>query len=123
MKNLVWILLFVLLMACSSGEKQAMDSLVGKTVEYRYGESVYHVIFDTDSTLHWEAMTGEETGVKEDETYVAEWIDSDRLFISWGEANGTAVSQILDFKKGKVHNHLVRQREASLGEGEIRVLD
>lgn len=100
-----------------------MDSLVGKTVEYRYGESVYHVIFDTDSTLHWEAMTGEETGVKEDETYVAEWIDSDRLFISWGEANGTAVSQILDFKKGKVHNHLVRQREASLGEGEIRVLD
>lgn len=123
MKNLVWILLFVLLVACSSGEKQAMDSLVSKTVEYRYGESVYHVTFDTDSTLHWEAMTGEEKGVKEDETYVAEWIDSDRLFISWGEANGTAVSQILDFKKGKVHNHLVRKREASLGEGEIQVLE
>ena len=122
-KYLYKMVLLALLGACSSGEKQAIDSLVGKTLEYRYGESVYHVTFDSENNLHWEAMTGEETGTKEDEIYVAEWIDSDRLFISWGEANGTAVSQVLDFDNGKVYNHLVRQREASLGEGEIRVLD
>ncbi|WP_339704500.1 MoaF C-terminal domain-containing protein [Algoriphagus aquimarinus] len=111
------------LTACSSRESKSSLDLVGKTIEYRYGERVYHVTFDSDTILHWEAMAGDEIGVKENETYVAEWIDSKKLFISWGETNGIVVSQILDFEKGKVHNHLVRNREPSMGEGQIRILD
>jgi hypothetical protein len=123
MKSIYGFLIALAFIACSSRENNSSLDLVGKTIEYRYGESMYHVTFDSDTTMHWEAMTGDETGVKENETYVAEWLDMKKLFISWGEANGIVVSQILDFEKGKVHNHLVRNREPSLGEGQIRILD
>jgi hypothetical protein len=109
--------------SCGSPQPQSTIILLGKTIEYRYGESVYHVTINSDSTLHWKAVAGNEVGVKADETYVAEWIDFKRLFITWGEANGTGVSQILDFEKGKVLNHLIHNREASKGEGEIRILE
>lgn len=100
----------------------SVTDLIGKTVEYRYGESVYHVTFDSDSTLHWEAIAGDEKGVVEQETYVAEFIKPGLLFISWGEANGINVSQVLDFNEGKVYNHLVRNRKADAGDGKIKII-
>ncbi len=115
--------MLVLLASCSTSTQEQSPSLIGKTVEYRYGESVYHVTFDSDSTIHWEAVAGEETGTKENETYVAEWIAPQKLFISWGEANGIGVSQVLNFEKGRVHNHLLRGRNVSLGEGAIRIIE
>ena len=101
----------------------SLSSLLGKTIEYRYGESVYHVTLDTDSTLHWEAMAGEEKGAFEREKFVAESIGQNILFISWGEANGINVSQVLDFNKGIVYNHLIRNRKASMVQGEIKIID
>jgi hypothetical protein len=98
------------------------QDLIGKTIEYRYGEHVYHVTLDTDSTLHWEAMAGDEKGAHEEETYVIESIDHARLFITWGEANGIGVAQVLDFEKGIVYNHLLRGRDVSMGNGDIKIL-
>ncbi len=97
--------------------------LIGKTIEYRYGESVYHVTFDSDSTLHWKAMAGEEKGALEHEVYIVEFVDNSKMFITWGEANGIGVSQVLDFERGIVYNHLLRDRTVNSGEGKIRVLD
>lgn len=97
--------------------------LIGKTIEYRYGEAVYHVTLDTDSTMHWEGMAGDEKGVKADETYFMEALDSSRIFISWDEANGIGVSQVLDFAQGKVYNHLMQDRKLRNGHGEVRVLE
>lgn len=111
-------MLFVLsTFSCQNPEKM---TLVGKTIEYHYGQSKYHVAFDSDSTLRWMAMAGGEIGAYEDEIYFSEWVGDHLLFITWGEANGTGVSQILDFEKGKVYNHLLRGREISAGQGEIQ---
>ncbi len=123
MKKVIELTLFLTIVGCNPSANPPIVSLIDKTIEYSYGESVYHVTFETDSTMHWEAMEGEESGAKENETYVAEWIDSQRLFITWGEANGIGVSQILDFEKGKVHNHLLRNRNASIGEGRISIIE
>lgn len=123
MKNTGFLLLIILVVACQKSKSHDPINLIGKTLEYRYGESVYHVTFDSDSTLHWEAKAGDETGTKEDETYVSEWIDTDKLFITWGEANGIGVSQILDFEKGLVHNHLLRGRNANAIMGDIKLLE
>lgn len=101
---------------------QTVTELVGKTIAYQYGESIYHVTFDTDSTMHWEAVAGDEKGALEHETYVATFFEPNKLFISWGEANGINVSQVLDFGEGKVFNHLVKERKASSGTGEISIV-
>lgn len=103
-----------------SCQKPDKITLVGKTIEYHYGESKYHVRFDSDSTLNWMAVAGDEIGAHEDEIYFSEWVGDHLLFITWGEANGIGVSQILDFEKGKVYNHLLQGRKVSAGQGEIQ---
>jgi hypothetical protein len=113
----------ILIVSCSTSKPEQPISLVGKTIEYRYGESIYHVTIDSDSTLHWEAVAGDEKGVKANETYVAEFVAHQQYFISWGEENEIGVSQVLDFEKGKVYNHLLRGRDVSKGDGEIKVLN
>jgi MoaF C-terminal domain len=96
--------------------------LVGKTIEYQYGESIYHVTLETDTKMHWEAMAGDEKGTYEEETYIIESVDDSKIFITWGEANGIGVSQILDFEDGIVYNHLLRGRDATMGRGSIKIL-
>lgn len=118
-----FLLVSLLFVSCSTPQPAQPISLVGKTIEYRYGESVYHVTIDSDSTLHWEAVAGDEKGVKASETYVAEFVAPQKYFITWGEENGIGVSQILDFEKEKVYNHLLRGRDASKGDGGIKILN
>lgn len=114
--------LVILMMGCQSSQNTPLN-LLGRTLEYQYGEHIYQVTFDTDSTLHWEAVEGDEIGLKAEEVYFSEWIDRDKLFITWGEENGPGVSQILDFGKGRVHNHLLFGREVRAGLGSIRLLE
>ena len=129
MRQLFLFTLIVLLASCMQKPVETTDGivinpedLIGKTIEYRYGESIYHVTIDTDSTMHWEAMAGDEKGTLENETYVIASVDDSKLFITWGEENGIGVAQVLDFKKGIVYNHLLRGRAASGGLGEIKIL-
>lgn len=107
----------------TTGVAMTPEDLVGKTIEYRYGEDIYHVTLDTDSTMHWEAMAGAEKGIKENETYFMESIDDNKMFITWDEANGIGVAQVLDFEKGVVYNHLLINRKLRNGRGEISVLN
>jgi len=71
--------------------------------------------------MHWEAMAGDEKGVKAKEMYIAEQIGRNKIFITWSEENGIGVSQILDFQNGIVYNHLIRGRKVSTGKGKIRL--
>lgn len=120
------IILSVIFISCtdmSKNQKQvANQDLIGKTIEYRYGEAVYHVTLDTDSTMHWEAIAGDEKGAFEKESYFMEPVGCNKIFISWDEASGVGVSQILDFNEGKVYNHLLKDRQVQNGYGKIRIL-
>lgn len=116
-------LIMILALMASCSPPAPSNSYVGKTLEYQYGKDIYHVTFDSDSTLRWEVLGGDELGEKEKENYRAEWIDSQHLFITWGEANGIGVSQVLDFENGEVFNHLLRGRNVSVGKGKIRWLE
>lgn len=109
--------------ADTTSVKWTAKNLVGKTIEYRYGEDIYHVTLDTDSTMHWEAIAGAEKGIKENETYFMEAIGDNKMFITWDEANGIAVAQVLDLDKGIVFNHLMIDRKLRNGTGEIAVLE
>lgn len=104
-------------------EVAAPIEILGKTIEYQYGESIYHVTIDSETEMHWEAIAGDEKGVKEDETYKMHRLDDQTIFITWGEENGIGVSQVLDFENSTVYNHLLRGRDVSIGTGKIRILE
>ena len=95
----------------------------GETIEYKYGLSIYHLVIDSDSTLHWEAMTGDEKGHGGEEKYISDQLPNGEIFITWGDENGTGVSQVLDFTNSKVYNHLSWDRKVATGAGVIRVIE
>jgi hypothetical protein len=72
--------------------------------------------------MHWKAMAGDEKGAYENEVYFMESIGENKIFITWDEANGIGVAQVLDFNEGKVYNHLLQDRKLRNGFGEIRIL-
>lgn len=130
--SLMWILLTCFILSCNQRMKEVdlpksqkifhPDELINKTIEYRYGENIYHVTFTNKHEMQWLAVSGEEEGHGDVERYEIVAIDSAKIFITWGEANGTGVSQVLDFESGMVYNHLIRSREISSGTGKIRIL-
>ena len=133
MKELLLILSLAFLISCQNNdinkepeEKEESNTeieIIGKTIEYKYGESIYHLTIDTDSTLHWMGMTGDEKGHGGNEQYIMDRLPNGEIFITWGEENGTGVSQVLDFKNSKVYNHLSWDREVATGSGKIRILE
>jgi hypothetical protein len=119
-KSISILLVFIFILAC---QNKKSPQLIGRTIAYTYGSDVYHLTIDSDSTLHWEAKVGPEKGLKGNEQYTADWLNEHQFFISWYEANNVGVSQILDFKEGKVFNHLLSGRKAHKGFGQIKLLE
>ena len=80
--------------------KQHLGSFI---YHYNGGETEYAVRFDSDSALHWECITGEEKGRSANETVTRLVIRPDVHFLSWTEADGLVVTQVVDFTALTVH--------------------
>lgn len=73
------------------------DQLTGKTLLLDYGQMKAEVSYEADS-LHWKTFdaSGQPTGEASEHPLYLQ-LDGQRYFVTWMEADGTAVSQILDF--------------------------
>lgn len=96
--------------------------LVGKTLEYNYGKNVYQVQFKTAKDLHWKCMKGDEKGKEADETYVTQKLNDYTYFVSWVEADGLGVSQVVNLKDNVVHCYLKIEKDIIPLSGSIRAL-
>lgn len=97
-------------------------NLTGKTLEYNYGDYIYHLNFKTDDTLHWKCVEGDEKGKEADETYTTQRLNDHTLFISWVEADGLGVSQVVNLKENTINCYLKIDREIIPLSGTIREL-
>ena len=70
---------------------------------YNGGETEYAVRFDSDSALHRECITGEAKGRSANETVTRLVIRPDVHLLSWTEADGLVVTQVVDFTAMTVH--------------------
>ncbi len=86
---------------------------------YAGGETEYAVRFDSDNTLHWACITGEEKGRSADETVTRIVIRPDVHFLSWTEADGLVVMQVLDFTAMSVHAILLIGDERIVLDGSV----
>lgn len=67
--------------------------------------------FNSDTALHWECITGEEKIRSAHETVVHVIMRPDVDFLSWTEADGLVVTQVVDFGAMTVHAVLVIGKE------------
>lgn len=86
------------------GQSQHLGAFI---YHYNDGETKYAVRFDSDTALHWECITGEEKGRSAHETVTRVVIRPDVHFLSWTEADGLVVVQVVDFAAMTVNAVLV----------------
>ena len=80
----------------------------GHRFQYTYENGVTVVIsFSDEHTLYWKALAGPEQGRAATETYDSVPVAPNIHFITWSEADGTAVSQVVDYNQMIVHTSLI----------------
>lgn len=102
--------------------KEEPINLVGKKLEYNYGSYIYHLHFKTEDKLHWKCVEGDEKGKEADETYATQRLNNHTFFVSWIEADGLGVSQVINLKDHTINCYLKIDKDIVPLSGTIKEL-
>ncbi|HEY4366305.1 MAG TPA: phenolic acid decarboxylase [Steroidobacteraceae bacterium] len=99
-------------------------NFVGKTIEIRYSSGLeVRARYDSTTAMTWEALSGPAKGRQGTEIIAAAEVAADVYFISWIEASGTSVSNVVDLGARTVHAYVTFQasegRQGYLDHGTI----
>lgn len=125
MKNIALIFFSIACLSSCIGKGEEIPLInkgkleVGQTYVYDYGDARYEVKCLTDSTLRWECVFGEEKGRQETDRYYQKELEGNSVFVTWAEADGIGVSQIIDFNKNTVQSYLLIDKKIELAEAKI----
>ena len=136
MKQIFFILLTIsiFLTSCTENkqskmEKQMLDKnktelkdIIGKTYEFNYSdEYVYHIKFESDSTVNWKLVKGEFQGATEEtDKYIATQVSENVLFVSWVEKSELGYCNIMDFNTNNLTTHARQDNSVFVNPGKFK---
>lgn len=85
--------------------------LIGKVLEYDYGNDKYEIEFKSENELRWAGIAGEEKGQSGNEKYLIHQYSTLKFFVSWIETNGMFVAQHIDLGRNIVNTFLIIDKE------------
>lgn len=96
-------------------------NIIGKTFKFDYGDSAYAIFIKSDTILHWKLIKGEYEGIHEDdETYYLSHIADNIIFLSWVEASGLGLYNILNFNTNELTTHARESKETFINKGTVK---
>ncbi len=106
-------------------EKTELKDIIGKTFEFNYSdEYVYHIKFESDSTVYWKLVKGEFQGpTEETDNYIHSQINDNILFISWVEKSKLGYCNILDFNTNILTTHARQGNAVFVNPGTFKVVN
>lgn len=85
------------------------ESLIGRTFDIVYAsdhsKDTYRFDVETDNKIKWERIAGTDVGKGDTEDYVITQIDAENMLVTWIEADGLGLSNVLNFKAGTCLTH------------------
>ena len=101
-----------------AGEKQL--SIVGSKFTFDYGDSAYEISIRSETKLHWKLVKGQYDGPQEDtETYYLSRIAPGILFVSWVEASGLGLYNVLNFNDSTLTTHARQAAATHVNSGKV----
>lgn len=99
-----------------------LKHIIGKTYEFNYSEEfVYHIKFESDSTVNWKLVKGEFPGASEEtDKFISTKISDNVLFISWVEKSGLGYSNIMDFNTNILTTHARQDNSVFVNPGKFK---
>jgi hypothetical protein len=84
-------------------------ALTGRIFEYTVGDYHIRVTFESEEVLHWEYVEapGEDKGKNDTEEITRTDVRSDLVLLSWQEATGVYVIDLLDLANAKMYSNFV----------------
>ena len=85
------------------------ESLIGRTFDIVYAsehsKDTYRFDVQTESKIKWERIAGTDVGKGDTEDYCITQLDPENVLITWVEADGLGLSNVLNFKAGTCLTH------------------
>ncbi|MGG5576496.1 MoaF-related domain-containing protein [Myroides sp. C15-4] len=88
-------------------------TLIGKKGILTYPDFTAYMTYESENRLHWKTVTKEGEVAEGEETVSYKRINDHVFFLSWIEADGFTVSQVIDVHQGKVEAFLSFEEEES----------
>ena len=112
-KMALWSLLILAITSTPAIGQDEKKNLVGKQFEFDYGDYAYAITIVSESELNWELTKGDYPGPKNgNETYYLSEVTDEITFISWVEASGLGVYNVLNFSSSELYTH-AREKEST----------
>ncbi len=94
--------------------------MVGSTYLFDCGDSAYEITIESGTELHWKLFKGDYPGPQEDqETYYKSKIADGIVLMSWIEASGLGVYNVLNFNNSTVTTHAREGDTTHINKGKV----
>ena len=95
------------------------DYIIGKTFLFEYDTEAYRIEVLTQDELRWTKEQGDNKGETDNESYVFSPIDEHQFMLTWIEATGLGLSNILNLNSSKLITHANLNRDVFVNEGKV----
>ncbi len=93
------------------------EDLVGQIFFFDYLSESYRIEILSTNKLHWTRVKGENSGVNDEESYVFSTLDERKIMLTWIEADGLGLSNVLDLNAKTLTTHANLGREVFVNSG------
>lgn len=96
---------------------------IGKTYLFDYGDTAYEITLETETDVHWKLIKGDYPGPQEDlERYYLSEVADGVVLISWVEASGLGLYNVLNLNNGTLITHAREGDITHINKGTITLL-
>lgn len=97
-------------------------TLTHQNFRFTYRTETYRIDVLNDTRLRWTCEAGDNTGNSDEETYIASFPRPGQEMLTWVEADGLALSNLLDWSEGRVTTHSKMGREIFENPGKLTAI-
>lgn len=98
-------------------QKVTHESIVGTSFQFFYSDETYRIDVKSEKRLRWTRVAGDEVGQSDEETYVFDLLSPEIILLTWIEADGLGLSNVLNVRDGTLITHANHGREVFQNKG------
>jgi len=94
------------------------ESIVGASFQFIYSDETYRIEVISEKRLRWTREAGNNAGQSDEETYVFDVLSPEIILLTWIEADGLGLSNVLNLRDGTLITHANHAREVFQNKGQ-----
>ncbi len=98
--------------------KVTHESIVGASFKFIYLDETYRIDVKSEKRLCWTREAGDNAGQSDEETYVFDVLSPEIILLTWVEADGLGLSNVLNLRDGTLITHANHGREVFQNKGQ-----